>query len=76
MIKLQNITSTFELNKHKIEVLKGIDLEIEDDEFIAIMGPSGSRKSTVNCHISDFWGTLSSSRNCFLKTTGGIFRLV
>ncbi len=54
MIKLQNVTRTFELNKHKIEVLKGIDLEIEDDEFIAIMGPSGSGKSTVNCHVPDF----------------------
>lgn len=47
MIKLQNVTRTFELNKHKIEVLKGINLEIKDDEFIAIMGPSGSGKSTL-----------------------------
>jgi putative ABC transport system ATP-binding protein len=47
MIRLKNITKTFELNKDKIEVLKGINVDIGDDEFVAIMGPSGSGKSTL-----------------------------
>jgi putative ABC transport system ATP-binding protein len=47
MIQLKNITKSFDLNKNKVEVLKGINLQIADDEFIALMGPSGSRKSTL-----------------------------
>ena len=47
MIQLKNITKSFDLNKNKVEVLKGINLEIGDDEFIALMGPSGSGKSTL-----------------------------
>jgi putative ABC transport system ATP-binding protein len=47
MIRLKNITKTFELNKDKIEVLKGINVDIGDDEFVALMGPSGSGKSTL-----------------------------
>jgi len=47
MIQLKNITKSFDLNKNKVEVLKGINLQIGDDEFIALMGPSGSGKSTL-----------------------------
>ena len=31
----------------KVEVLKGIDLEIEDGGFLVLVGPSGCGKSTL-----------------------------
>ena len=46
-MKLSKIRKTYESGKLKVPVLHDIDLEIEDGEFIAIMGPSGSGKSTL-----------------------------
>lgn len=43
MIRLENIVKSYNLEK----VLKGIDLTINDKEFISIMGASGSGKSTL-----------------------------
>ena len=42
MIKIENLHKRF----GKLEVLKGIDINIEKGEIIAIIGPSGSGKST------------------------------
>lgn len=47
MIKLENITKTYQNGKLSVEVLKGISLEIADGEMASIMGPSGSGKSTL-----------------------------
>ncbi len=47
MITLKDVKKSFDLNKSKIEVLKGINLDIADDQFVALMGPSGSGKSTL-----------------------------
>lgn len=47
LIKLENIWKTYRLGKVEIDVLRGINLEINPGSFVTIMGPSGSGKSTL-----------------------------
>lgn len=47
LLKLSNIRHTYKNGKIEVNVLKGIDLSIEEGEFVSIMGPSGSGKSTL-----------------------------
>jgi putative ABC transport system ATP-binding protein len=48
LIKLKNITKNYKSGSgDEYKVLKSIDLEINQGEFVAIMGPSGSGKSTT-----------------------------
>jgi len=47
MIELKNIKKSYSVGKSSIEVLKGVDLKIEDGELVSIMGSSGSGKSTL-----------------------------
>ena len=47
MIKLQNIEKFYNNKFIKTYVLRNVNLEIEEGEFVSVMGPSGSGKSTL-----------------------------
>lgn len=47
MIRLNNIHKSYEMGNNSLHVLKGIDLTIEQGDFVSIMGSSGSGKSTL-----------------------------
>lgn len=47
MIRLRNINKSFSTDYTKLHVLKGIDLDIQEGDFVSIMGSSGSGKSTL-----------------------------
>jgi putative ABC transport system ATP-binding protein len=46
VIRTLKLTRNFVLGKELIHVLKGIDIQIQKNEYVAFMGPSGSGKST------------------------------
>jgi lipoprotein-releasing system ATP-binding protein len=47
LVSVQNVTKTFEHEGRSLEVLKGIDLDIDRGEMVTIVGPSGAGKSTL-----------------------------
>lgn len=47
MIQLQGIRKSYVAGTNRLEVLKGIDLHVQQGELVSIMGSSGSGKSTL-----------------------------
>ncbi|WOC51094.1 putative ABC transport system ATP-binding protein [Bergeyella porcorum] len=47
MLKIENLHKSYDTGQSQLHVLKGINLEISEGEFVSIMGSSGSGKSTL-----------------------------
>lgn len=72
-IELSGIGRSYQVGGEELPVLKGINLSVEQGEFVAIMGPSGSGKSALL--LSVFGGTLGAAlgilASLFLSKSAG-----
>jgi putative ABC transport system ATP-binding protein len=64
IIKLENFSKTYQTGEVEVHAVKGVSLEIQPGEFVAIMGVSGSGKSTM-----------MNSIGCLDRPTGGRYWL-
>ena len=46
MIETKNLIKEYEVGSQKVRALNGINLSVDNGEFISIMGPSGPGKNT------------------------------
>ena len=62
LVELRNVSKVYHLGGEEIRALDGVTLDIEEGEFISIIGPSGSGKSTLmhilGCLDSPSHGTI------------------
>ena len=47
LVSIRNLHKTYQRGPEKVDVLHGIDIDIEEGDFVALMGPSGSGKTTL-----------------------------
>jgi putative ABC transport system ATP-binding protein len=47
ILRARELTKTIDTGTHRVEILRGMDLEVPAGQFVAIMGASGSGKSTL-----------------------------
>jgi ABC-type lipoprotein export system ATPase subunit len=64
LIELRAVTKIYDLGEVRVEALKNATLDIEQGEYVALIGPSGSGKST-----------LMNTLGCLDRPTSGSYRL-
>ncbi|HEY7938097.1 MAG TPA: ABC transporter ATP-binding protein [Candidatus Limnocylindrales bacterium] len=64
LIELHDVSRIYDLGHVQVAALQGVDLEVEEGEFLAIVGPSGSGKSTM-----------MNILGCLDRPTGGTYSL-
>lgn len=47
ILSLRNVTKTFGEGETKLQILKGVNLDVREGEFLVILGESGCGKSTI-----------------------------
>lgn len=47
VIAIEQLSKTYDMGATKVHALQGVDLNIDNNEYVALMGPSGSGKSTL-----------------------------
>ncbi|MDY6821743.1 MAG: ABC transporter ATP-binding protein [Deferribacterota bacterium] len=65
LISISNIKKTYFLGEKKVEALKGVSLDINEGDFISIMGVSGSGKSTL-LYILGLMDTMTDGEYFFM----------
>jgi putative ABC transport system ATP-binding protein len=47
LVSIRDVTKGYVRGKQRVEVLHGVNLDVDEGEFLALMGPSGSGKTTL-----------------------------
>ena len=53
-IHVENIRKSFQNDKVRLQVIEGLDFDVNEGEFVAIVGPSGCGKTTLMNIIAGF----------------------